>query len=221
MKQAILTWCRTHPAVERIVIPLWLLATFRWTTLRHWVLRRWRQNSIFVEDWEMGMCSHCPEPLLRYVLDRFRPASVLDFGCGTGRTLDHFLAQGLDASGVEGSAKAISLAQRPDRIRRHDFERPLDLGRKFDLLWCFEVVEHIRPAKSDVLLDSLARHADLIVLSAARPGQGGDGHFNEQPPEYWAERMRSRGFALLPEETAALRALPVSLSGNMLVFRRG
>lgn len=220
MKQTVRSWCRTHPALERIAVPFWLLVTLKWGPLRYWILRNWRQNSIFVEDWEMGMCSHRPELLLRYVLDRFRPGSVLDFGCGTGRALDYFLAQGVDAFAVEGSVKAISLAQRPDLIRRHNFEKPLDLGRKFDLLWCFEVVEHIRPAKVDVLLDSLTRHGNLLVLSAARPGQGGDGHFNEQPPEYWIEKLRARGFFLLPEETTALRAFPVTHSGNMLVFRR-
>lgn len=220
MKQTLKSWFQSHPALDRVVVPLWLLATLKWGRLHHWVLRHWRQNSIFVEDWEMGMCSHRPEPLLDFVLDRFRPRSVLDFGCGTGRTLDLFLERGLDAHGVEGSARAISLARRPDRIRRHDFEKPLDLRRKFDLLWCFEVVEHIRPAKADLLLDSLARHSDLVVISAARPGQGGDGHFNEQQPEYWIKRMKSRGFMLLPEETAALRALPVTHSGNLLVFRR-
>lgn len=220
LKSRIRDLCAKHPGIQLIAVPCWLAVTLQWGRLRYWTLRHWFHNSIFVQEWEMGMCSHCPEPLLRYVLDRFRPRSVLDFGCGTGRTLDYLLARGLDVQGVEGSAKAISLAKHTERIRRHDFENPLALGRSFDLLWCFEVVEHIRPAKADVLLDSLARHADVLVISAARPGQGGDGHFNEQPPEYWIARLQRRGFSLLPDETAALRAIPVTHSENMLVFQR-
>ena len=220
MKDRLITQVERYAIVRLVVVPLWLAVTLKWSRLRYWTLRHWFHSSIFVEEWEMGMCSHCPEQMLGYVLNRFHPKSVLDLGCGTGRTLDHFLAQGLDAQGTEGSSKGISLARHPERIRQHDLERPLDLGRRFDLLWCFEVAEHIRPAKADVLLDTIARHSDLVVLSAARPGQGGDGHFNEQPPEYWIERMQRRGYELLREETEALRAIPETHSGNMLMFRK-
>lgn len=220
MQTRLITHVERYAIGRLVVVPLWLAVTFKWNRLRYWTLRHWFHSSIFVEEWEMGMCSHCPEQMLGYVLERFQPKSVLDLGCGTGRTLDYFLAQGLDAQGCEGSSKGISLARHPERIRQHDLEKPLDLGRRFDLLWCFEVVEHVRPAKVDVLLDTITRHSDLIVLSAARPGQGGDGHFNEQPPEYWIERMRRRGFELLREETEALRAVPETHSGNMLVFRQ-
>jgi 2-polyprenyl-3-methyl-5-hydroxy-6-metoxy-1,4-benzoquinol methylase len=208
------------PWIEYVAVPVWLLISLKWRRLRYWILRNWLHNSIFVEQWEMGMCSHCPEPLLKFVLDRFKPASVLDFGCGTGKSLRYFIMQGLEAWGVEGSDKAISLSADRKQITRHNFERPLDLRRTFDLLWCFEVVEHIRPEKVDVLLDSMVRHSSLIVISAARPGQGGDGHFNEQPPEYWIHRMKARGYEVLSEETQILRRIPVTHAENMLVFKR-
>lgn len=220
MQSRLVAQLERYAIVRLILVPIWLAVTLKWGRLHYWTLRHWFHNSIFVEEWEMGMCSHCPEQMLAYVLHRFQPRSVLDLGCGTGRTLDYLLARQLDAQGTEGSAKAISLARHPERIRRHNLEKPLDLGRRFDLLWCFEVVEHIRPAKVDVLLDTIVRHSGLIVLSAAHPGQGGDGHFNEQPPEYWIERMKRRSFALLREETEALRAIPETHSGNMLVFRQ-
>ncbi|HTH47978.1 MAG TPA: class I SAM-dependent methyltransferase [Candidatus Limnocylindria bacterium] len=220
MNRALRHKLEANAAIRLVVIPVWLAVTFKWSRLRYWTLRHWFHSSIFVEEWEMGMCSHCPEQMLSYVLERFQPGSVLDLGCGTGRTLDYFLARGLDAQGTEGSSKGISRANHPERIRQHDLEKPLDLGRRFDLLWCFEVVEHIRPGKVDVLLDTIVRHSSLIVVSAARPGQGGDGHFNEQPPEYWLERMQRRGFELLRDETKALQAIPETHSGNMLVFRQ-
>jgi FkbM family methyltransferase len=220
MRNQLLARLERYAVVRLVAIPVWLAVTFKWSRLRYWTLRHWFHSSIFVEEWEMGMCSHCPEQMLAFVLNRFHPRSVLDLGCGTGKTLDYLLAQGLDAQGTEGSAMAISRARHPERIRRHDLQKPLDLGRRFDLLWCFEVAEHIRPAKVDVLLDTIALHSDLVVLSAARPGQGGDGHFNEQPPEYWIERMGRHGYRLLREETERLHAIPETHSGNMLVFQR-
>lgn len=35
-----------------------------------------------------------------------------------------------------------------------------------------------------------------IIFSAAIPGQGGTGHFNEQWPDYWAELFGENGFAV-------------------------
>lgn len=220
MKRRFQALCEKVPWIGGIAVPLWLLISFKWRRLHYWILRKWFRNSIFVDDWEMGMCSHCPEPLLKFVLERFRPTSVLDFGCGTGKSLRFFRSLGLDAQGVEGSERAISLSEDRDLITRHNFERPLDLRRRFDLLWCFEVVEHIRSEKVDVLLDSMVRHSNLIIISAARPGQGGDGHFNEQPPEYWIQRMSTRGYGLLLEESRALQQIPVTHAENMLVFKK-
>lgn len=218
-----------HPAVESVATGVWLLATLQWAKFRRHLLRA-RGNSIFVEEWEMGMCSLRPVAVLESVLERFKPGSVVDVGCGTGGSLSFFVGKGLDAVGVEGSTLAISKNPHADRIRQHDLEIPLDLGRRFDLAWSFEVAEHLRPEKAGTFLDTLTRHSDLVVMSAAPKGQGGDGHFNEQPPEYWIGLMGDRGYQLLEVETKQLRGLAESpqadehtraLAGNLLVFRRG
>ena len=46
-------------------------------------------------------------------------------------------------------------------------------------------------------MDSLARHGDFILFSAAPKGQGGDHHINEQAYDYWRELFRARGFVAL------------------------
>lgn len=178
----------------------------------------------------MGMCSLRPFAVLETVVARFNLRSVLDVGCGTGGSLAFFVEKGLDAMGVEGSELAISRNCNAARVRRHDLEIPLELGRRFDLVWSFEVAEHLRPEKAGTFLDTLTRHSDLVVMSAAPKGQGGDGHFNEQPPEYWIDLMAARGYGLLGEETDQLRGLAGNpsadehtraLAGNLLVFRHG
>ena len=218
-----------HPRIEAVATGMWLLGTLQWAKFRRHVLRA-RGNSIFVEEWEMGMCSLRPVAVLESILERFKPTSVLDVGCGTGGSLSFFVEKGLDAMGVEGSALAISKNRNSERVRRHDLEIPLDLGRRFELVWSFEVAEHLRPEKAETFLDTLTRHSDLVVMSAAPKGQGGDGHFNEQPPEYWIGLMDGRGYRLLQEETERLRGLAANpnsdehtraLAGNLLVFRRG
>jgi SAM-dependent methyltransferase len=166
------------------------------------------------------MCSLKPTAILSYALERFQPHSILDVGCGTGGSLSVFVERGLDAFGVEGSRLAISKSPHRSKIRQHDLEKPLNLGRRFDMVWSFEVAEHIRPEKAQIFAQSLARHSDLVVMSAAPPGQGGDGHFNEQPMEYWVALFGRLNFELLPAETSLLRSLPDTHSGNMMVFKR-
>ncbi len=162
-------------------------------------------------------------PPFRFLAERFRPASLLDIGCGLGAYVKLFAQRGVaDALGVDGlpqAATALAEAQ----YRSHDLTQPLRLGRSFDLVLCVEVMEHLPAAKADTLLDSILRHAgQAIVFSAAEPGQPGQGHVNCQPLAHWLGRFRARGW--LPEwlDSVALRSV-ASLSWlrrNPVVLRR-
>ncbi|MEJ2187779.1 MAG: class I SAM-dependent methyltransferase [Gemmatimonadota bacterium] len=184
------------------------------------VYRNIRKDSTFRFESEMDMCSLFPESLLDFTLARFRPESVLDLGCGVGRSLDYFLEHGVDAIGVENSPLAIRHARNADHIVQANLNDPVDLGRRFDLVWSYEVVEHIHPQFVDNLMETFSKHADRVVLSAARPGQGGQGHFNEQPPAYWIEKFEGRGYRYDAESASLLHDQPEEFAENMLVFVR-
>src|SRR6266545_7150721 len=117
--------------------------------------RRLTRNSVFKQESELSACSLMPEPLLRATWDEFRPRSVLDVGCGTGRSLDFFLNQGAETHGVEGSQLAAAKAVHPECIHIWNLNKELNLGRRFDLVWCFEVAEHIHSAYAANLLRTL------------------------------------------------------------------
>jgi hypothetical protein len=87
-------------------------------------------------------------------------------------------------------------------------------------VWCFEVAEHIHPQYVDVFVENLARHAPVVAMSAAPPGQGGEGHFNEQPQQYWENRFSDHGFKLHSGWTWALQAVEEFYSENVMVFVR-
>ena len=177
------------------------------------------ENSIFVREEEMSMCSIFPKEILDLTIALYHPRSVLDVGCGTGISLDYFLSKGISVRGLEGSVLAISKARNAPMIRQHDLNEPINLGERFDLVWCFEVAEHIHPRYVSALLETLTNHGDRILLSAARPGQGGLGHLNEQPPDYWIDLLKELGFTL-GRETDRYRALPDHFAENILVFER-
>jgi SAM-dependent methyltransferase len=131
-------------------------------------------------------------PLILTWLD---PLSVLDVGCGTGTWLRACAGLGIDDYfGVDGYATEASLVIPRDRFQRADLRLPLDMGRRFDLVMSLEVAEHIDPGSADIFVDSLCRHSDAILFSAAIPGQGGIGHVNEAWPTYWVNKFALRDF---------------------------
>jgi SAM-dependent methyltransferase len=178
------------------------------------------KSGIFVREEEMEYCSLFPKKTLDFVISEIKPKTMLDVGCGTGVSLAYFVQSGVDARGLEGSALAIAKAKHPDRIRLHNLEKAIDLGQRFDLVWSFEVAEHLHPRFADEFVDTLTRHGNVVVMSAARPGQGGEGHFNEQEPEYWIEKFRQRGLRLDERLTQKIRTLGESFSANMMVVRK-
>ena len=166
------------------------------------------------------MCSLQHPQKLQKTLELFNPSSVLDVGCGTGQSLDFFLDRGIDAVGVEGSSLAKAKARHPERIQLFNLNEELQSNRKFDLVWCVEVVEHIHPKYVLNLMKTFSNHSDRVVLSAAHPGQGGEGHFNEQPASYWIELFKRHGFFYDASATDEFKRIEEMFSENMLVFYR-
>jgi hypothetical protein len=82
----------------------------------------------------------------------------------------------------------------PERFYAHDLGLPFDLGRRFDVVECLEVAEHLPEASATTLVDSLVRHGEVIVFSAAPPGQGGHDHVNERSYDYWRALFGQRGY---------------------------
>lgn len=132
-----------------------------------------------------------------FVVDHLKIKSVLDVGCGAGAWLVEYHKQGIPVCiGVDGDyVKASSLLVPSATFAAHDISKPFDLGRRFDLAQCLEVGEHIEKAASRVLVASLVKHSDLILFSAAVPGQGGENHINEQPYEFWRALFAEHGYS--------------------------
>lgn len=64
----------------------------------------------------------------------------------------------------------------------------------FDLLQSLEVAEHIEQKYSENFIQLLTSLSKVILFSAAIPYQGGDGHINEQPPQFWVDLFKRHNF---------------------------
>jgi cyclopropane fatty-acyl-phospholipid synthase-like methyltransferase len=142
---------------------------------------------------------HSAETILKMLFDIFQPNSVLDVGCGLGTWLS--VAQKMNVSeimGIDGSWLDKSrLRIDPDLVSIQDLEQPLEIGRKFDLVICLEVAEHLSSDAAPNFIDSLTNHGDIILFSAAIPFQGGSHHINERFPDYWYSLFRERDFEVI------------------------
>lgn len=133
-------------------------------------------------------------------------SSVLDLGCGNGFLLEPMADRGKDVLGVElsGDAHALLRADLRDRVVITDVTE-FAVAKRFDLVACIEVAEHIESSLSDKLIATITNHAaKWVYFTAASPYQPGHGHINCHQQFFWLKRFRNHGFHLDWRQTETL-----------------
>ncbi len=125
--------------------------------------------------------------------------SILELGTGGGEISVHFHEAGLDLVAVEGTTSGVNklrgLGIAEDQIVFANLKFMKPLNRKFDLVMCTEVAEHLEPWFASKIVSNCVEHGDVIWFSAAR----GDAmphyhHINEVPIEAWDNIFAHFGF---------------------------
>jgi len=185
------------------------------------------------------------------------PQTYLDLGSGTGAMVNCARKLGSDAMGVD-------LINGPEgHFVHHDLTRPMYLdefydrdhwegvwksdystpsnnrARRFDLISCLEVAEHLPLEAHQTLIETIARHlrpkpdfygeSGYVIFSAAPPGQGGEHHIGCRPAVQWRDLFHARGMSYREDYTRQLAHLfgyvtgPAThwLAANLQVFDRG
>jgi len=133
-------------------------------------------------------------PYLSTILPQIN--SVIDVGCGIGAWLNEWKLLGKEVFGIDGNeipdnARKISY----NEYLRCDLEQPFPkLQKKFDLCSSLEVAEHLTPERAETFVKDLCSFSDIVLFSAAIPGQTGVNHINEQWQHYWADIFLSFGY---------------------------
>ena len=126
------------------------------------------------------------------LFEHYKPKSVVDFGCGIGSYLSAAYDFGiLKLRGFDIGSKFAKIYTDKRILEFIDFDRDITTPIYFDcgycdMAICIEVAEHINPKGSDMLVENISSTAKMCVFTAAPPGQGGCGHVNEMPKEYWS-----------------------------------
>ena len=137
-----------------------------------------------------------PREVVPIIMNLVKPGSVLDVGSGIGTWLKAFEEAGVqNYCGLDGDYVDRSQLKIPtEKFIPIDLGKSWSLHKKFDLVISLEVAEHLPESSADTFVDSLTSHGDVILFSAAIPGQGGQRHINEQWPEYWQKKFARHGF---------------------------
>lgn len=130
------------------------------------------------------------------ILEYIQPQSIVDVGCGTGTWLNIFKSHGItDVLGIDGDYIGADLLEiDPNEFRTTDIAKPIKIGRKFGLVVCLKVAEHLPETSAATFIESLTGLGPAVLFSAAIPLQGGLNHVNEQWPTYWRDIFKIFGY---------------------------
>lgn len=162
------------------------------------------------------------ERLATWISNALPPGTVLDIGCGPGTYVDALRTFGIQARGVD-------IDNRVNGKENLKFQSLFDLDDtdKSDTVICLEVAEHIDESFADSVAYQVARCVKkTLIWTAAQPGQGGIGHINCQPREYWDAKLSAQGLVRNRElETTMLEFIVQGphmgwFRNNVMIFER-
>lgn len=144
------------------------------------------------------------------VLARWGVTSMLDAGCALGVFVEEMRARGVEAWGIDLSEYAIS--QVPEALRPYCFagslveELPEGMPRRYDLVSCIEVLEHMPVADADRAVARLCSYTDRVLFSSTPDGYAEATHHSCRPAEQWSAVFARHGFFRDPASDASFVA---------------
>ncbi len=110
-----------------------------------------------------------------------------------GLLVEQLSRRGVDAWGVDISKYAISQVHESvaDHCSVGSLVEPLD--RRYDLVVCIEVVEHMWPDDARTAIANLCAASDRVLFSSSPSDYAEPTHLNVQPPENWSAQFAEHG----------------------------
>ena len=125
--------------------------------------------------------------------------TIVDVGGGIGGWLQPFVDRGARGFLVDMIGLNSSLVHEKIIYIEQDLREGYDWRAvgPVSLVVCVEVLEHLPNIAAAAILDAISQQTDLVVFSAAWPGQGGVYHINERDLIEWEREWSKRGFVVV------------------------
>lgn len=130
------------------------------------------------------------------IVELFAPKSTYDAGCAKGFLVRALLERGVDAYGGDISEEAIEGAPAGlrERLEVIDLSQPLQSDRRYDLVTCIEVLEHMAPDHARRAVANLCAMSDVVLLSTTPDDFREPTHVNIRQAGDWAQAFATHGF---------------------------
>jgi len=130
--------------------------------------------------------------------------SILELGCGGGEISKVLFDRKLKFISVEGTDAGVrrlrAIGIPADNILAYNLKFMPRLNRRFDIVMCTEVAEHIEPFFASKIIDNCIIHSDAVWFSAAdRERAAHYHHMDELQIEAWDNLFAHMGFSKFVE----------------------
>ena len=100
------------------------------------------------------------------IKNEINPKTVLDVGCAKGFLVEKLRDRGIEAFGIDTSEYAIS--QIDNTVKEYCKVGSIldEFDRKYDLIICIEVVEHLFEKDSKKAIENLCKYSDDVIFSS-------------------------------------------------------
>lgn len=150
--------------------------------------------------------------------------TVLDLGCGMGAwsaVVESDESKSVQLVDHPSVPKSNLLVKNKDNFLGIDLDKELPPSARWDLIICIEVLEHFSTKRALELKDFIISCTDLVLFSAAIPGQGGVGHINCQRHSYWHHQFKQAGFKYYDGFKSAIvhdESIPFWIRQNLFIY---
>jgi ubiquinone/menaquinone biosynthesis C-methylase UbiE len=142
----------------------------------------------------------------KHIVDKFAPSSTLDVGCAKGFLVKALAGLGVDALGIDPSSYAIEESPRDTMGRLSTgIAQSIFLGdNSFDIVTCFDVLEHILEEDVPLALSEMLRVSKqwviLRIVTKVLPDGVDANHATIHDKDWWIEKIKEAGGIVEPTE---------------------
>lgn len=137
--------------------------------------------------------------IIEKVLEWIHPKEVIQLGCGEGIWLQEFKSRGIAINGVDSEdyARTSFWQENPSEFLAADLrEQVVSSPDRLDLAISLETANKLEEDKAREFVRSLCNLSDVVLFSAAVPGQNED-DANAQMQSYWVKIFKENGYLAL------------------------
>lgn len=140
---------------------------------------------------------HYDKKIAEYLLNFLKKEGIntfVDFGCGMGDYIKNINNNSnITCEAYDGNPNTNKLTEGIGKIL--DLSIPFKLKNNFECVMSLEVGEHIPKEYEQIFIKNITAHSNnMLIISWAIKGQGGDGHVNCQNNDYIIGQIEKHGF---------------------------